>query len=107
MTLDEIIAQGHRHGTEYADHTWILDPADYDMALEWCHTADAGTLATDYDLPDDAADAIPGDLDTAGWSWGELAEYQAAWQAGYFERTTELCRDVIEHRETLTRETTK
>ena len=106
MTTETITEQGHRHGSDYADHTWQIDPADYELALKWCLSAVRGKLH-EHPLPDDAADAIPGDLDTAGWSWGELAEYQAAWQAGYFERTTELCRDVIEHRETLTRETTK
>lgn len=44
----------------------------------------------------DAADAIPGDLDTAGWSWGELADYQGAWEQGFYARLTELCRNVIE-----------
>jgi hypothetical protein len=96
MTTETITEQGHRHGTEYADDKWQLDPADYDLAVEWCRSADAGTLATDYDLPDDAADAIPADLDTAGWSWGELADYQGAWEAAYYARTTELCRAVIE-----------
>lgn len=96
MTTETITEQGHRHGSDYADHTWQLDPADYDMAYDWCAAAEDGTLSTIYDIPEDAADAIPADLDTAGWSWGELADYQAAWQAGYFERTTELCRNLIE-----------
>lgn len=96
MTTETITEQGHRHGSEYADHTWQLDPADYDMAYDWCAAAEDGTLSTIYDIPEDAADAIPGDLDTAGWSWAELADYQAAWEVGYFERTTELCRVVID-----------
>ena len=94
MTPDEITALGHRHGTEYTDHTCQLDPADYDMALEWCHTADAGTWH-DYYLPG-AFDETPCDLNTEGWSWGELAKYETAWIDGYLERTTELCRNVIE-----------
>ncbi len=96
MTTETIIKQGHRHGSDYADHTWQLDPADYEQAIDWCAAAEDGTLSTIYDIPDDAADAIPGDLDTAGWSWQELADYQGAWETGYFERTTELCRNVIE-----------
>lgn len=93
---ETITEQGHRHGTEYADYTWQLDPADYDMALEWCRSADAGTVTTDYDLPEDHIDAIDPELDTDGWSWGDVADYQAAWIAAYYARTTELCRAVIE-----------
>ena len=94
MTTETITEQGHRHGAEYADHMWQLDPAEYDMALEWCHNADAGTLH-DYHLPG-AFDETPSDLNTEGWSWGELADYQGAWETGYLERTTELCRNFIE-----------
>lgn len=96
MTTETIIEQGHRHGTEYADHTWFIDPACYELASEWCASADNGTLEYDYELPDDAIDAIPCDLDTAGWSWGELADYQGAWEQGFYARTTDLCRAVIE-----------
>ena len=96
MTTETITEQGHRHGSEYADHHWQIWPAHYTEAVEWCAAAENGTLSTIYDIPEDAAAAIPADLDTAGWTWADLADYQAAWQAGYFERTTELCRAVIE-----------
>ena len=96
MTTETITEQGHRHGTEYANYAWWLDPADYNLALEWCQSADAGTLATDYGIPDDAADAIPAELDTAGWSWAQLADYQGAWERAFYARVTELCRAVIE-----------
>lgn len=96
MTTETITEQGHRHGSDYADYTWQIDPAEYDMAYDWCAAAEDGTLSTIYDIPEDAAAAIPADLDTAGWTWADLADYQAAWRAGYFERTTELCRNLIE-----------
>ncbi len=95
MTTETITEQGHRHGIEYADHTWQIDPAHYTEAVEWCAAAEAGTLH-EYGLPDDAADAIPAELDTAGWSWGELADYQGAWEQGFYARLTELCRNLIE-----------
>jgi glutamyl/glutaminyl-tRNA synthetase len=56
----------------------------------------------EHELPDDAADAIPADLDTAGWSWDELAEYQSAWLDSYRETVTELCRNLI-HEHTRSR----
>jgi hypothetical protein len=88
--------QGRRHGSEYADYTWQLDPADYALAVEWCATADAGNLATEYGLPENYQDAMPADLNTEGWSWGELADYQYAWEDAYYQRITELCHQVIE-----------
>ena len=96
MTTETITEQGHRHGSEYADHTWQLDPADYDMAYDWCAAAEDGTLSNIYDLPEGYTDAIDPELDTSGWSWGDVADYQAAWVAAYYARTTDLCRAVIE-----------
>ena len=95
MTTETITEQGHRHGAEYADHHWQIWPAHHTEAIEWCAAADAGTVH-EYGLPDDAADAIPCDLDTDGWSWGELADYQGAWETAFYARMTELCRNVIE-----------
>lgn len=95
MTPDEITEQGHRHGSEYAYDTWQTDPADYELALAWCLTATAGTLHDTYGLPEDAIDAIPCDLNTEGWCWQELADYQGAWETAYYDTTTELCRNVI------------
>ena len=54
MTTETITEQGHRHGTEYADHHWQIWPAHYTEAVEWCAAAEAGTLH-EYGLPDDAA----------------------------------------------------
>jgi len=93
--MTDIAALGARHGREYAEDSWQVDPADYGMAIQWCEAADNGTLAATYPIPEEAADAIPCDLDTAGWSWSELADYQGAWDRGFYERATELCRDVI------------
>lgn len=93
--MTDIAALGAKHGREYAEDSWQVDPADYDMAIQWCEAADNGTLAATYPIPEAAADAIPCDLDTAGWSWGEQVDYQVAWDHGFYERATELCRDVI------------
>jgi hypothetical protein len=98
---EAIKEQGWQHGAEYAEHKWVTDPADYERALEWCLSAVRNKL-DEHELPDDAADAIPGDLDTAGWSWGELAEYQSAWLDSYRETVTELCRNLI-HEHTRSR----
>lgn len=91
MTPTEL---GRQHGDDYAVETWHADPADYDTATEWCSTAAAGTLH-DYYLPS-PFDETPNDLDTAGWSWGELADYENAWTQAYLFRTTELMRGVID-----------
>lgn len=96
MTTETITEQGHRHGSEYADHHWQIWPAHYTEAVEWCAAAEANTVHL-YGLPDlDAQDEIPADLDTAGWSWEELADYQGAWEQGFYTRLTELCRNLIE-----------
>ena len=87
--------QGQKHGTEYAHHHWQTDPAEYQHALAWCLTAAAGTLHDTYELPEDAADAIDPELNTEGWCWQELADYQGAWETAYYDTTTELCRNVI------------
>lgn len=94
MSPEEITELGRRHGSEYAEYHWQIWPADDDEAREWCAAVDAGTVR-EYPLPEDAADAIPADLDTAGWSWGELADYQAAWEDAFYGRCTELCRDLL------------
>jgi hypothetical protein len=93
MDTEQIAALAARHGAEHADHYWQLDPADYELAAEWVRHAEAGTLADHYVAQ--VYDEMPSDLDTEGWSWGELADYQAACEAAYFARTTELCRKVI------------
>lgn len=92
-TLDEITSLAYRHGYEAADYYWQLDPAEWDHAVEWVRTAETGTLH-DYDIPG-PFDEIPADLNTEGWSWGELAEYGGAWELGYLDRTTELCEHLI------------
>jgi hypothetical protein len=89
----QIREMAYNYGCEAAHHFWQLDPADYDMATEWVRNAEAGTLH-DYVLPN-CDDATPADLDTRGWSWGDLAEYGAAWEQGYLDETTKLCREVI------------
>ena len=81
---------GREHGERYAVELWHADPPDYDMAREWCLADQAGTLADDYPLPDDADDAIHPELSTEGWGWGDLADYQGAWQAAYYTATTNL-----------------
>lgn len=94
--MTEIIDLGVAHGRQYADEYWQIWPADYNDAVEWCKAADAGTLH-EFGLPDEADDVMGfhPDLNTAGWSWSELADYQGAWQQGLYARFTELCRDVI------------
>lgn len=96
MRRDEIVALGYQHGGDYADHHWQIWPAHYTEAVEWCAAAEAGTVHL-YGLPDlDAQDEIPADIDTAEWSWEEMAEYQRAWDQAFYARLTELCRNVIE-----------
>lgn len=87
---------GREHGEQYAVELWHADPADYDTAREWCLSDEAGTLTEDYPLPEEAADAIPCDLHTEGWSWGELADYQGAWEAAYYTATTNLMRGLLD-----------
>ena len=96
-TQQQIRDMAYDYGVEAAHHFWQLDAAEYDHAVEWVRTAEAGTLH-DYDLPN-CDDAAPADLDTRGWSWGDLAEYSAAWEQGYLDETTKLCRQVIAEHE--------
>lgn len=91
-----VIELGREHGEQYAIELWHADPADYDTAREWCLSDEAGTLTDDYPLPEEATDAIPCDLHTEGWSWGELADYQGAWQAAYYAATTNLMRGLLD-----------
>ena len=94
-TRAEIERMAYQHGLDAADHYWQLDAAEYEMAQLWVEHAEAGTLANHYETPG-PFDEIPTDLNTEGWSWSDLADYGAAWEQGYFDRTTELCRQVIE-----------
>jgi hypothetical protein len=89
----EIERMAYNYGTEAAHHFWVMDPAEYAMAVEWVRHADAGDLADHYQIPYE--DCLPGDLNTEGWSWSELIDYQAEWQRGYLNETTALCRQVI------------
>lgn len=90
----EIEQMAYNYGTEAAHHFWQLDPAEYDHAVEWVRTAEAGTLH-DYAIPG-PFDEIPADLNTEGWSWSDLWYYEKAWESGYLDETTKLCRQVIE-----------
>ena len=90
----EIETIGYANGVEAAHHFWVMDPAQYAMAVEWVRHAAAGDLAEHYEIPS-PDDCLPGDLNTEGWSWGELIDYQAEWERGYLNETTELCRQVI------------
>jgi hypothetical protein len=92
-TRDEIEVIAYQHGLDAADHYWQLDPAEWDMAVEWVRNADAGTLHN-YQIPG-PFDEIPADLNTEGWSWSDLADYGGAWELGYMDRTTELCQQLI------------
>jgi hypothetical protein len=92
-TPQQIREMAYNYGTEAAHHFWQLDPAEWDHAVEWVRNAEAGTLH-DYHLPN-CDDAAPADLDTTGWSWADLAEYSTAWEQGYLNETTELCRNLI------------
>jgi hypothetical protein len=85
---------GYANGVEAAHHFWVMDPAEYAMAVEWVRHADAGDLADHYDIPS-PDECLPGDLNTQGWGWGDLADYQGAWESGYLNETTKLCRQVI------------
>ena len=96
MKTIDIAELGYRHGFDAADHFWQVDPADEEMAAEWVRNAEAGTMH-DYALPN-AFDEMPADLNTEGWSWGDLAEYGTAWECGYLERTTQLCRKIINNK---------
>ena len=89
----EIERMAYNYGVEAAHHYWQLDPAEYDMAVEWVRNAEAGTLH-DYDIPG-PFDELPADLNTEGWSWSDLADYGAAWEQGYLDETTKLCRKEI------------
>ena len=91
MTPTEL---GREHGQDYAVELWHADPADYDTATEWCLSAEAGTRH-DYYLPS-PFDETPDGLDAAGWSSGELADYENAWTQAYLFRTTELMRGVLD-----------
>jgi hypothetical protein len=99
MDTQEIAALAARHGAEAAEHYWQLDPADHELAAEWVRNAEAGTLRDHYTAAilalEELWDEIPCDLDTEGWSWGELADYQGACEAAFLARTTELCREMI------------
>jgi hypothetical protein len=90
----EIERMAYNYGVEAAHHFWQIDPAEYDMAVEWVRNAEAGTLHDNYDIPG-PFDEIPNDLNTEGWSWSDLADYGAAWEQGYLDETTALCRQVI------------
>jgi len=94
-TQQQIRDMAYDYGVEAAHHFWQLDPAEYDAAVEWVRSFGAGTLHDNYDIPS-CDDCAPADLDTRGWSWGDLAEYSAAWEQGYLDETTKLCRQVIE-----------
>jgi len=89
----KIIEMAYNYGTEAAHHYWQLNPAEWDHAVEWVRTADAGTLH-DYDLPG-PFDELPADLNTEGWSWTDLWYYEQAWKQGYLNETTQLCRKLI------------
>ena len=92
-TRVQIERMAYDYGVEAAHYYWQLDPAEYDMATEWVRNADAGTLH-DYEIPG-PFDELPADLNTEGWSWSDLADYGAAWESGYLNATTELCRNVL------------
>ena len=92
-TQQQIRDMAYNYGTEAAHHFWQLDPAEWDHAVEWVRTADAGTLH-DYDLPG-PFDELPADLNTEGWSWTDLWYYEQAWKQGYLNETTQLCRKLI------------
>lgn len=92
-TQQQIREMAYNYGTEAAHHFWQLDPAEYDHAVEWVRTAETGTLH-DYVIPN-CDDAPPADLDTTTWSWADRSEYATAWEQGYLDETTKLCRQVI------------
>jgi hypothetical protein len=88
----KIVQMAYDYGCEAAHHYWQLDPAEWDHAVEWVRNAEAGTLHN-YDLPG-PFDELPADLNTEGWSWSDLWYYEQAWNQGYLNATTELCRNV-------------
>jgi hypothetical protein len=89
----QIERMAYDYGVEAAHHYWQLDPAEYDMATEWVRNADAGTLHN-YEIPG-PFDELPANLNTEGWSWSDLWYYEQAWNQGYLNATTELCRNLI------------
>jgi hypothetical protein len=97
MKTVDITELAYRNGTEAAHHFWQLDPAEYDAAVEWVRSFGAGTIH-DYDLPG-PFDEMPADLNTEGWSWGDLAEYGTAWEQAYIWETAKLCGQVIAEHE--------
>ena len=97
-TPDQITEMAYNYGTEAAHHFWQLDPAEYDHAVEWVRTAEAGTLHDNYDIPS-CDDCAPADLDTRGWSWLDICLYGDSWEQGYLDETTKLCRQVIANNE--------
>ena len=96
-TPDQITEMAYNYGTEAAHHFWQLDPAEYDAAVEWVRTAEAGTLH-DYAIPG-PFDEIPAGLNTEGWSWLDMAIYGDSWEQGYLDETTKLCRQLIAEHE--------
>jgi hypothetical protein len=92
-TRAEIEHMAYNYGTEAAHHYWQLDRPDYDTATEWVRNAEAGTLH-DYAIPG-PFDEIPADLNTEGWSWSDFWYYEKAWESGYLDETTKLCRKEI------------
>ena len=89
----QIKRMAYDYGVEAAHHYWQLDPAEWDHAVEWVRSAGAGALHN-YEIPG-PFDEIPADLNTEGWSWSDLWYYERAWNRGYLNATTELCRQVI------------